>query len=58
MERIFMSVLNMSLTASFVIATIILARLPLKKSTEDFLLCAVGGGGVSPRVPIYVGGRV
>ncbi|MDR1549135.1 MAG: DUF4825 domain-containing protein [Hungatella sp.] len=45
MERIFMSVLNMSLTASFVIATIILARLPLKKAPKIFsyALWAVAG---------------
>ncbi|WP_349947956.1 M56 family metallopeptidase [Lacrimispora sp. BS-2] len=45
MERIFLSVLNMSLTASFVIAAIILARLLLKKAPKiiSYALWAVAG---------------
>lgn len=45
MEKIFLSVLNMSLTASFVIAAIMLARLPLKKAPKiiSYALWAVAG---------------
>lgn len=45
MERIFLSVLNMSMTASFVIAAIILARIPLKKAPKiiSYSLWAVAG---------------
>jgi beta-lactamase regulating signal transducer with metallopeptidase domain len=45
MERIFLSVLNMSLTASFVIAAIILARIPLKRAPKiiSYALWAVAG---------------
>ncbi len=45
MEKIFLSVLNMSLTASFVIAAIMLARLPLKKAPKiiSYVLWAVAG---------------
>lgn len=45
MEELFLSVLNMSLTASFVIAAIMLARLPLKKApkTISYALWAVAG---------------
>ena len=39
MERIFLTVLNMSLTASFVIAAIVLARLPLKKAPKIISYC-------------------
>ncbi|MDR2650658.1 MAG: M56 family metallopeptidase [Clostridiales bacterium] len=45
MEKVFLSVLNMSLTASFVIAVIMLARLPLKKAPKiiSYALWAVAG---------------
>lgn len=45
MEKIFLSVLNMSLTASFVIVMIMLARLPLKKAPKiiSYTLWAVAG---------------
>lgn len=45
MENMFLSVLNMSLTASFVIAAIMLARLPLKKAPKiiSYCLWAVAG---------------
>ncbi len=45
MEKLFLSVLNMSLTASFVIAAIILARLMLKKAPKSisYALWAVAG---------------
>ncbi len=45
MEMTFLAVLNMSLTASFVIATIMLARIPLKKAPKifSFSLWAVAG---------------
>ncbi|WP_313582114.1 M56 family metallopeptidase [Lacrimispora sp.] len=45
MERIFLTVLNMSLTASFVIAAIILARIPLKRAPKiiSYALWAVAG---------------
>ena len=45
MGSIFLSVLNMSLTASFVIAAIILARIPLKKAPKviSYALWAVAG---------------
>jgi beta-lactamase regulating signal transducer with metallopeptidase domain len=45
MEKIFLSVLNMSLTASFVIAVIVLVRLPLKKAPKiiSYALWTVAG---------------
>lgn len=45
MEKVFLSVLNMSLTASFVILVIMLARLPLKKAPKiiSYALWAVAG---------------
>lgn len=45
MERIFLSVLNMSLTGTFVIAAIMIARLPLKKAPKSisYALWAVAG---------------
>ena len=45
MEKLFLSVLNMSLTASFVIAAIMLARLLLKKAPKiiSYALWAVAG---------------
>jgi hypothetical protein len=45
MDKLFLSVLNMSLTASFVIAAIMLARLPLKKAPKiiSYCLWAVAG---------------
>ncbi|MDR2670482.1 MAG: M56 family metallopeptidase, partial [Oscillospiraceae bacterium] len=45
MEKIFLSVLNMSLTASFVIAVVMLVRLPLKKAPKiiSYALWAVAG---------------
>ncbi|MDR3289013.1 MAG: M56 family metallopeptidase [Peptococcaceae bacterium] len=45
MEKLFLIVLNMSLTASFVIAAIMLARLPLKKAPKliSYALWAVAG---------------
>lgn len=45
MEKIFLSVLNMSLTGAFVIAAIMLARLPLKKAPKaiSYALWAVAG---------------
>ena len=45
MEKVFLPVLNMSLTASFVIAAIMLARLPLKKAPKiiSYALWAVAG---------------
>lgn len=44
-ERLFLSVLNMSLTASFVMAAIMLARLPLKKAPKgiSYALWALAG---------------
>ncbi len=45
MEKVFLSVLNMSLTASFVILAIILVRMPLKKAPKiiSYALWAVAG---------------
>jgi beta-lactamase regulating signal transducer with metallopeptidase domain len=45
MEKIFLSVLNMSITGAYVIAVIILARLPLKKAPKiiSYALWAVAG---------------
>jgi len=45
MENIFLSVLNMSLTASFIIVVIMLVRLPLKKAPKiiSYALWAVAG---------------
>jgi beta-lactamase regulating signal transducer with metallopeptidase domain len=45
MDKLFLSVLNMSLTASFVIAAIMLARLPLKKAPKiiSYCLWAIAG---------------
>ena len=45
MERVFLSVLNMSLTGAFVIAVIMLARLPLKRAPKaiSYALWAVAG---------------
>ncbi|MGI1660244.1 MAG: M56 family metallopeptidase [Desulfitobacterium sp.] len=45
MDKLFLSVFNMSLTASFVIAAIMLARIPLKKApkTISYALWAVAG---------------
>ena len=45
MEKVFLSVLNMSLTASFIIAAIMLVRLPLKKAPKliSYALWAVAG---------------
>lgn len=45
MEKVFLSVLNMSLTASFVIVAIMLARLPLKKAPKiiSYALWVVAG---------------
>jgi beta-lactamase regulating signal transducer with metallopeptidase domain len=45
MENVFLSVLNMSLTSSFIIAAIMLVRLPLKKAPKgiSYALWAVAG---------------
>ncbi|MCL2495958.1 MAG: peptidoglycan DD-metalloendopeptidase family protein [Clostridiales bacterium] len=45
MEKVFLAILNMSLTASFVIVAIMLARLPLKKAPKiiSYALWAVVG---------------
>lgn len=45
MDKLFLSVFNMSLTASLVIAAIMLARIPLKKApkTISYALWAVAG---------------
>ena len=45
MDKLFLSVLNMSLTGAFVIAVICLARLPLKKAPKiiSYALWAVAG---------------
>lgn len=55
MDKLFLTVLNMSLTGAFVIAAIILARFPLKKAPKiiSYSLWAVAGyieGGVKERV--------
>ena len=45
MDKLFLSVLNMSLTGAFVVAAICLARLPLKKAPKiiSYALWAVAG---------------
>jgi len=39
MDKLFLTVLNMSLTGAFVIAAVILARLPLKKAPKVISYC-------------------
>jgi len=45
MDKLFLTVLNMSLTGAFVIAALCLARLPLKKAPKiiSYCLWAVAG---------------
>ena len=45
MDKLFLTILNMSLTGAFIIAAICLARLPLKKAPKviSYCLWAVAG---------------
>jgi hypothetical protein len=47
MSELFLTVLNMSLKASYVILFVIIVRLLLQKSSKSIFLCPMGCGGIS-----------
>lgn len=46
MDKLFLSILNMSLIGAFVIAVICIARLPLKKAPKIISYCLWGWRGL------------
>jgi beta-lactamase regulating signal transducer with metallopeptidase domain len=54
MDRLFLTILNMSLTGAFVIAAICLARMPLKKAPKIISYCLWAVAGFRLAVPFSI----